>query len=414
MNAAETEFETLYASPSRNGIYKQKQFHGSGCRIVNMGELFGFDFISNQEMNRVQLTDSEMLSSTLEDGDLLFGRRSLVEAGAGKCSLVVRPSEPLTFESSIIRIRLNKKLANPKFYFYYFLSPAGRGRVRSIVSGTNVKGIRGSDLKKLRVQLPKKTAQDRIAEVLTTYDDLIENNRRRMALLEKSARLLYQEWFVRLRFPGHERTPIVDGLPKGWRSTPLGRITTKIGSGATPRGGEASYLEEGIPLIRSLNVYDDRFNDAGLAYINEDQADALDNVTVESHDILLNITGASVARCCMAPERYLPARVNQHVMIVRVDSSRANPFLVHAAINSDERKRQLLSYAQKGSTREALTKEMVSEFEITLPAEGVMKKFGEFAEAAFHQRETLAAQNQKLREACDLLLPRLMSGEIEV
>jgi type I restriction enzyme S subunit len=116
----------------------------------------------------------------------------------------------------------------------------------------------------------------------------------------------------------------------------------------------------------------------------------------------------------MAPERYLPARVNQHVMIVRIDSEKADPFFVHKAINSDERKRQLLSYAQKGATREALTKEMVAGFEITLPSDVLMRSFGDFARLSFKQRETLALQNQKLRTARDLLLPRLMNGEIAV
>jgi len=156
------------------------------------------------------------------------------------------------------------------------------------------------------------------------------------------------------------------------------------------------------------------FDDDGLAFISDEQAAALSNVILEAGDILLNITGASVCRCCMAHERYLPARVNQHVMIIRTDTTKADPFLVHAAINSDERKRQLLSYAQKGSTREALTKETVSNFEIILPTDSLMQQFGEIAADAFRQREVIAQQNQKLRAARDLLLPRLMSGEIEV
>ena len=116
----------------------------------------------------------------------------------------------------------------------------------------------------------------------------------------------------------------------------------------------------------------------------------------------------------MAPERYLPARVNQHVMIIRIDPDKADPFFVHKAINSDERKRQLLSYAQKGSTREALTKAMIAGFEITLPPKTLVRQFGEIAAPSFLQREVLAQQNQKLRAARDLLLPRLMSGEIAV
>jgi type I restriction enzyme, S subunit len=265
-----------------------------------------------------------------------------------------------------------------------------------------------------KLKMPKKPEQVAIADILTAYDDLMENNRRRMALLEESARLLYREWFVHLRFPGHEKAKLTNGVPKGWERVPLGAVSSKIGSGATPRGGDSAYQTEGIPLIRSMNVYDDRFDDDGLAFINEEQAAALANVTVQSRDILLNITGASVCRCCMAPERYVPARVNQHVMIIRTDPTKADPFFVHAAINSDERKRQLLSYAQKGSTREALTKETVSNFEITLPTEALMLQFGEIAGDAFRQRETLAQQTQKLRTARDMVLPRLMSGEISV
>lgn len=302
------------------------------------------------------------------------------------------------------------KDTHPRFASYFL-----RNVLRNYQSDkAAVPGIDRNVLHALDVRLPIGQAQETIASILSTYDEQLENNRRRMGLLEKAARLLYEEWFVRLRFPGHEHTPITHGLPQGWRKVALGRITTKIGSGATPRGGSSAYMSEGITLIRSLNVYDDQFEDSGLAFISDEQASDLDNVTVQSRDILLNITGASVARCCMAPDRYLPARVNQHVMIIRVDPIKADPFLVHAAINSDERKRQLLSYAQKGSTREALTKEMINAFEVTLPSDSLMRQYGDVARTCFLQRENLALQNQKLRAARDLLLPRLMSGELEV
>jgi type I restriction enzyme S subunit len=312
-------------------------------------------------------------------------------------------------------LRPDPEKADSRFLLYYFLSQNWRQVVESkIISGATVDRIPLERFPDFPVCLPGLPEQKKIVSILSAYDDLIENNQRRIALLEESARLLYREWFVHLRFPGHENTRIVDGLPAGWQRTPLGKITTKIGSGSTPRGGSASYSNQGITLIRSLNVYDDRFEDDGLAFIDEAQAAALANVAVESHDILLNITGASVARCCMAPERYLPARVNQHVMIIRVDGEEADPFFVHAALNSDERKRQLLSYAQKGSTREALTKEIIAAFEVTIPAERVMKQFGEFAAALFLQRENIALQNQKAKAARDLLLPRLMSGTTTV
>jgi type I restriction enzyme, S subunit len=304
---------------------------------------------------------------------------------------------------------------DPEFLFYALLAQREHIKEMATEASHGTKRLETDVLSGLEIAVPKsKDTQRRIARILSTYDDLIDNNRRRMALLEDAARQLYREWFVRLRFPGYEHTVTTDGMPDGWQRETLNDLTTKIGSGFTPRGGESTYLSEGTPLIRSMNVYDDDFLEDGLAFVSEEHAGALYGVTVESRDILLNITGASVARCCMAPERFLPARVNQHVMIIRVDPTKADPFFVHKTINSDERKRQLLSYAQKGSTREALTKEMVSRFEIMLPTNALMRQFGEVAGGVFQQRENLAQQNQKLRTARDLLLPRLMSGEIAV
>lgn len=152
-----------------------------------------------------------------------------------------------------------------------------------------------------------------------------------------------------------------------WRLTKLRTITTKIGSGATPRGGKKSYKNSGITLIRSLNVYDFGFDYDGLAFIDDEQAEGLSNVEVQPNDILLNITGASVARCCMVPIKLLPARVNQHVAIVRVNSTVADPYFVLCCINSPQYKHHLLTLAQGGATREALTKDTIGNFEILLP-----------------------------------------------
>jgi type I restriction enzyme, S subunit len=301
-----------------------------------------------------------------------------------------------------------------KFVYYLMLHNVERIRGVGLGGGAAQPIINKSTFSALKVRVPDKQTQTAIAKLLSAYDDLIANNTHRIALLEKSARLLFEEWFVRLRYPRHEHDKIVDGMTQGWQRVGLAEITTKIGSGATPRGGETAYLSEGITLIRSQNVYDFNFTDVGLAYINEHQAQRLANVEVERFDILLNITGASVARCCMVPARLLPARVNQHVMIIRADPLRVNPYFLLCAMNSDERKRQLLSYAHVGATREALTKELISRFEILLPDARTLHAFGEVARDLFAQGELLQEQNAKLLTARELLLPRLMDGRIEV
>lgn len=146
----------------------------------------------------------------------------------------------------------------------------------------------------------------------------------------------------------------------------LADICQKIGSGATPRGGKEAYRAEGIALVRSQNVLDFSFSNDGLAYINDEQADKLRNVELQSGDVLLNITGDSVARACLMDDDYLPGRVNQHVAIIRVDESKAvNSYLLYYL---QWRKSHLLQLASAGATRNALTKGMIEQLEIDLPS----------------------------------------------
>jgi type I restriction enzyme S subunit len=155
---------------------------------------------------------------------------------------------------------------------------------------------------------------------------------------------------------------------KGWQTKKLAEVTTKIGSGATPRGGKTAYQNEGISLIRSMNVYDGVFDKDGLAFIDDKQANDLSNVVVESGDVLLNITGASVARCCLAPTEFLPARVNQHVSIIRPISNVIDRSFLCYLLTSKYYKDLLLQTGDKaGATRQALTKSQLEQFPISFP-----------------------------------------------
>ena len=156
---------------------------------------------------------------------------------------------------------------------------------------------------------------------------------------------------------------------EAWEEKALGEITTKIGSGSTPRGGQSSYKESGISLIRSMNVHDDGFRDKKLAFIDNDQAGKLNNVTIQENDVLLNITGASVARCCIVDDKYLPARVNQHVSIIRLKDGIMNHEFLHFALTSKATKDLLLGIGAQGATRQAITKAQLQNFGITFPSD---------------------------------------------
>ena len=164
---------------------------------------------------------------------------------------------------------------------------------------------------------------------------------------------------------------------KGWKQRQLGEITTKIGSGATPKGGKEAYQEEGITLIRSMNVHNGLFEYKELAHISEEQAEKLDNVTIEENDVLLNITGASVARSCVVPSKILPARVNQHVCIIRCNQCIVPEFLNKLLID-DNYQRLLWSIAEAGATREAITKQQVESLQIIMPPIELQEQFADF------------------------------------
>jgi type I restriction enzyme S subunit len=154
---------------------------------------------------------------------------------------------------------------------------------------------------------------------------------------------------------------------RGVNRVRLKDVCEKIGSGATPRGGESVYISSGVALIRSQNVYNDRFHWHGLAYIGPGHAAELDGVAVQAGDVLLNITGDSVARVNRAPAEVLPARVNQHVAVIRPRADALDSRYLHYVLASPLMQGLLLGFASSGGTRQALTKGMIDQLEIAVP-----------------------------------------------
>ena len=184
-----------------------------------------------------------------------------------------------------------------------------------------------------------------------------------------------------------------------WPTKRLGDSCEKIGSGATPKGGKDTYLEFGpIYLIRSQNVHNDGFSPAGLAFISEEQAKKLDNVIVEAGDVLLNITGDSVARVCQAPRQFLPARVNQHVAIIRPKSIVFDACFLRYFLASPAQQDYMLGLAAAGATRNALTKGMIESLQVPCPPLPIQQGIGDIL-AGFDDRITLLRETNATLEA---------------
>jgi type I restriction enzyme S subunit len=178
-------FEKIFATSVKNGLSRPTKVRGQGIKMINMGELFKYPKISNQNMERVPFSEKES-DFLLIAGDILFARQSLVREGAGKSAIFMGADEPTTYEGHIIRVRLNKMIALPDFYFYFLNSNVGRKIIEGLVTQTAAAGIRGSELSKIFIPFPKKEEQERMVKVLLLIDEKLATSR---ILKQKLSRL---------------------------------------------------------------------------------------------------------------------------------------------------------------------------------------------------------------------------------
>lgn len=251
---------------------------------------------------------------------------------------------------------LKPRLGLELLYLYYCLL-SKQNYFESNSTGSTFKAISSKVINNTIIQFPSKSTQLSIVSELDKLNELIRIKKEQLKDYDTLAQSIFYEMFG---------DPVEN--EKGWKVKKLGELCSKIGSGATPRGGNESYKDEGISLIRSLNVYNNEFRRKDLAYIDDEQAAALSNVTILEDDVLLNITGASVARCCIVPSDLLPARVNQHVCIIRpLDNVLVTIFLNKVLTNISYQIRLLALARSKGATREALPKSVVDSLLVPLP-----------------------------------------------
>ena len=252
-------------------------------------------------------------------------------------------------------------------YLYYFLDKYIEVlRYQSI--GGVIKYIKLNNLSDAQIPMRSTIEQDKIIRILEKLDNEIIIRNKQLSELSNLVKSRFNEMFG---------DPVLNEM--GWEKHRLSKLTLKIGSGATPRGGRESYVNEGIALIRSMNVYDGKFIFKDLAYLTNVQAEKLNNVIVESDDVLLNITGASVSRCCIVPQIILPARVNQHVSIIRCKKHLLSPIFLNQLLITSEFKSLLQKIGESsGATRQAITKNQIEELTIPLPPLSLQNEFADF------------------------------------
>lgn len=385
------------------GVSTQKVF------IVSIANTVGTDFSKYKVVKRGQFT---YVPDTSRRGDKI-GLAMLDHLDEGIVSSAY----------TVFEIIDHKELL-PEYLMMWFRRPEF-DRYARFMSHGSVREIFGwEEMCNVELPIPHIDKQKEIVDEYNTIVNRIKLNEQLNQKLEETAQAIYKQWFVDFEFSDENGKPYKSSggkmiwndeldqeIPEGWNCDRLSNQCVKIGSGSTPRGGKAAYKESGISLIRSLNVHDYNFQYRDLAFINNAQAAKLANVEVKEKDVLLNITGVSVARCCRVPANVLPARVNQHVSIVRAKSEQLSSSYLLFALCSSNYKQRLLGSSEAGSTRQAITKGDIEEFEILIPDVGSMKCFERLTDKLILNKERISAQTESLLNLQTLLLQKMTKTE---
>lgn len=389
------EFGELYKIPSRNGLSKPSRVRGSGYKMINMGELFSNDRIYNINMELVPLTEAEKEKAKIEKNDLLFARQSLVASGAGKCSIVMETDDLTVFESHLIRVRLNPQIADSMFYYYYFKS--FNSPIKAIIQHCVQAGIKASDLEKLFVAVPPLEIQKKIAGILSKIDDKIEENNHINKNLEQQAQALFKSWFL-------DYEPWDGSVPNSWNSGKLGDFA-EIKRGGSPRPIQEYLSDSGLRWLKISDVTSlqtpfiidikDHIIEAGLrktVFLKAGSLVLSNSATPGIPKIL------DVDSCIHDGWLYFPES----------KFSKEYLYLYFKYI------RQQLVNLSNGSVFNNLKTDILKEYPTILPDKETLRRFDDIVMPMFLQMQNLTRESHKLADMRDVLLPKLMSGELDV
>lgn len=363
------------------------------CRMSNIRPDGSFDILYSAKYLPDDFAE-KYKDYILHDGDLIIAMTDM--AGDPKIlgvpTVVDTQGFCLLLNQRVGRLRFIRDGVNADYLKLALQCPKVRTYLKRFAGGGVQLNVSKKDILSAPVCMRNEEEQNHIAGLFKRVLEVKTKREQELQLLDDLIKARFVELFG---------NPVLND--KGWEQKSLGEISSKIGSGATPRGGKEAYQEDGITLIRSMNVYNGQFEYKDLAHISDEQAEKLDNVTIEENDVLLNITGASVARSCVVPSEILPARVNQHVCIIRCKDCIIPEFLNKLLID-DNYQYLLWSIAGSGATREAITKQQVENLQIILPPLELQNQFMEFC----NQVDKSKVAVQKALDETQLLFDSLM------
>lgn len=390
----------------RNGLNYSKANSGSGLKVISVkdfGDRWRPDLSVVDEIDPAGIRAD---NSDLRAGDILFVRSNGNKELIGRSMLIEQDLQDVSFSGFCIRLRPLSSDVNSRFLSLYFRTSLFRRTLSQQGKGTNINNLNQTILERMEVPSPSSVVQDRIVEIAGAYDDLIENNLRRIALLEQAAWLLYREWFVQFRFPGHEHVKIIDGRPEGWERTPAAEAFEV--NPRTPRSDDgmiryvpmAALSEQGMVIDRGR--LEDRAKSTSVRFRNGDTLFARITPCLENGKTGYVQILADNEVACGSTE-----------FIVLRGRTVSSYFVYLTARQPDFRENAIRSMIGS-SGRQRVQPSCFDRYLVPIPPAVLRTFFDETVGEMFVQIGNLDQQNQFLAKARDLLLPRLMNGEIAV
>lgn len=371
-----------------NGLSKGSKFFGTGYPFLSFSTVFNNYFIPDELLDFVQSDEKEQANYSIKRGDVFVTRTSETSDELGMSSVALKDYPKATYNGFTKRMRpIATDRVLPEYIGYYMRMPSFRSEFQAFSTMTTRASLKNEDLLSLIVALPPMEHQIRIAEILQLYDKLIENNQKQIKLLEEAAQRLYKEWFVDLRFPGYEDVKIADGVPEGWSKEPVGNIIGKVSR--TKQIKTADYLLEGaIPIIDQSRNFIAGYTNDSEALVNT----GTPVIVFGDHTRILKYIQFPFAKGADGTQLIISNRTNMpqsllYSSLIAVDLSNYH-------------------YARHFKYLKAES--------ILIPSQDVADEFDRLISPIFSQIQKLREKCNKLSQARDRLLPKLMSGEIEV
>lgn len=372
-----------------------------GNNLVGPGKFLDDDFVYVSDEKAASLR-----SNTAYPGDLIFTQRGTL----GQVGLIPKDARfnRYVVSQSQMKLTVDEQKADPLYLYHFFRLPSTVQRILNRVSSSGVPHINLSVLKAFELPLPPRPTQETIVRMAQPYDDLIENSRHRIRLLEETAWLLYREWFVRFRFPGHEHVKIIDGVPEGWERKQLNEICSSVDYGYT---ASAEPEEVGPKFLRITDIVPDQIDWSTVPYCSIPE-DKLDKFLLHEGEIVVARTGATVGFAKRLDKRIPDAVFASYLVRLRIKAEIDN--LIVGTYVESEAYKDFVRSRVGGAAQPNANAKVLTAAQILIPPKPLQLAFRELVKPLSDQKGVLQLQNLKLRTTRDLFLPRLMSGEVEV